>query len=222
MATIIKGNAQAYASGTPLRKMSFDFKDLSNQGEQYLAQVRSEAAKIVQRAQTEASQIRAQAEQAGRKAAEREIERILEEKVARQMQSLKPAIESSVQQILDAKADWERHWERHLIRISCAIAARIVRREIRDEPEIPLTWIHETLELATSTGEMTLYLNPQDLETLRNQVESLAASASPTRPARIVGDDSITLGGCRVETQFGSVDHQLETQLERIAAELAD
>jgi len=35
-----------------------------------------------------------------------------------------------------------------------------------------------------------------------------------------VADPDITPGGCRVDTQFGSIDQQLETQLARIEEEL--
>jgi flagellar assembly protein FliH len=39
---------------------------------------------------------------------------------------------------------------------------------------------------------------------------------------RIVADESITAGGCRVDTEFGSLDQQLEAQLARITEELLD
>ncbi|MBW8885281.1 MAG: hypothetical protein JF612_11035 [Planctomycetia bacterium] len=37
---------------------------------------------------------------------------------------------------------------------------------------------------------------------------------------RIVEDSAIAAGGCRVDTEFGSLDQQLEQQLARIAEEL--
>jgi len=39
-------------------------------------------------------------------------------------------------------------------------------------------------------------------------------------PAEVIADQSISRGGCRVETPKGAIDQQFETQLARIAEEL--
>ena len=38
--------------------------------------------------------------------------------------------------------------------------------------------------------------------------------------AELVYDETITPGGCQIETQHGAIDARMETQLERIASEL--
>jgi flagellar assembly protein FliH len=220
MATIIKTESQAFPSGTPLRQVAYDLSDFSGQADSYLNRVRAEAAKIVMQAKQESERVRSQAEQAGRKAAEAAIERILDEKVAKQMQTLTPALQDAVSQIVDSQADWQRHWEKSIIALACSLAKRIVRRELRHDPTISVEWIREALELAGGAAEITVRLNPHDFETLRTQAEQLAAVFSPAATAKVVSDQAITVGGCRVDTQFGSVDQQLETQLERISEEL--
>jgi flagellar assembly protein FliH len=221
MATIIKNESQAFPSGTSLRQVAYDLNDFSGQADDYLSRVRSEATKIVMQAKQEAEKVRLQAEQAGRKAAEEAIEKILDEKVAQQMRTLTPALQSAVSQIVDSQADWQRHWEKSIVQLACALSKRIVRRELSHNPEISLEWIREALELASGAAEITVRLHPTDFATLRNQVELLANVVSPTAPARVVDDETITLGGCRVDTQFGSIDQQLETQLTRIREELS-
>jgi flagellar assembly protein FliH len=220
MATIFKTPAEALPSGMPLRQVAFDLQDFSGQADDYLRQVRAEAAKIVLQAKQEAEKVRAQAEQAGRKAAEAAIEKVLDEKVAKQMQTLAPALDRAVAQIVDSQADWQRHWEQSIVSLACALAGRIIRRELRHQPDIALTWIRESLELVSGAGEITVRLNPAEVATLRNQVDSLVATFAPAAQATIVADESITSGGCRIETQFGSIDQQLETLLGRISEEL--
>ncbi len=221
MATIIKTETQARATGTPLRRVAFDLRDFSGQADDYLDRVRVEATKIISLAKQEAEKIRSQAEQAGRKAAEEAIEKILDDKVAQQMRTLTPALQTAVAQIVDSQADWQRHWEKSIVELACSFSKRIVRRELKQQPDIALEWIREALQLASGAAEITLRLHPSDLVTLRSQVEQLAAVFSPAAPARIVGDETISLGGCRLETQFGSIDQQLETQLARISEELS-
>lgn len=221
MATIIKTESHAIPSGTPLRQVAYDLSDFSGQADSYLNQVRAEAAKIVMQAKQESERVRSQAEQAGRKAAEAAIERILDEKVAKQMQTLTPALQDAVRQVVDSQADWQRHWEKSIVALACSLAKRIVRRELKHDPTIPLEWIREALELAGGAAEITVRLSPNDFETLRTQTEQLAAVFSPAAKAKVVSDQAISVGGCRVETQFGSIDQQLETQLVRVSEELA-
>jgi len=226
MATIIKRESQHYETSSAtgpdktIRGVAYDLFNLENQANSYLGAMRSKALKIIQEAQDEADQIRSRAEEAGRKAAQEAIERILDEKVAKQMTTLTPALAAAVKQIEDSRQQWLRHWETSAIQLACSMAARIVRRELESQPEIAQDWIEEALRLSASAAEITVRLHPSDLETLGSQVSQLAEVFRPAAPTKVVADESISSGGCRVETQFGSIDQQIETQLTRIAQEL--
>lgn len=219
MATIIK-NGTIASSGEAIRKLAYDLPDMEGQADEYLQRVRNEAIQIVQQARQEAEQIRQQAEQAGKKAAEDAIERILNDKVARQMKTLTPALTAAVAQIEDSREAWLRHWETAAIELASSIAGHLVRRELQSDPTIATTWIREALSLAGGNAEITLRLHPDDHRTLLDQTKSLAATIHPAAPTQIVADPSVSLGGCVVETEFGSIDMQLETQLQRIVEEL--
>lgn len=221
MATIIKRESEIYPSGTRLSEMALDMSDMSGQADDYLADVRSQALRIVDDARREALTIRAQAELAGKQAAEAAIERILDEKVAKQMKTLTPAMAEAVRQIADSRHAWIQAWESRTLDLACAIAGRIVRREIIDRPELPVQWISEALRMCAGAAEIVLKLNPADHATLGGQAAKLAEEFHPAAPARIVADPSISPGGCRVETEFGAIDQQIETQLARVADELS-
>ena len=220
MATIIKNQQQFQPSGTPVRSVAFDLSDMADQADDYLDSVRAEAARIIQQAKQESAAVRQHAEETGRKAAQDAVEKILDEKVAKQMKTLTPALATAVQQINDSRQEWLRHWESAVIQLACAIAARIMRREIESHPEITTTWIEEALRLSAGAAEITVRLNPTDYETLGSQASRLAEEFSPAAPAKVVADEAISVSGCRVETEFGSIDQQIETQLARIAQEL--
>jgi flagellar assembly protein FliH len=221
MATIIrKDDARQLPSGGVRGAVAFSFSDMRTEADDYLKTVRQEAAKIVQQAHQQAEQIRRQAEIAGRKAAEAAVERILDEKVARRMESLLPALEQLIQQINDAKGELQSHWERSAIKVATAIAERIIRRQIMREPQIALDVIAESLRLAAGTAEITLRINPTDYENLGSQIKRLAETLCQLTPAAIVADPEISAGGCRLETKFGEIDQQIESQLRRIEQDL--
>lgn len=221
MATIIKQHGSPQASGRSLQNVAYDLTDMAAQAEHYLAAVRREAAKIVDQARHEAAALRQAAEAAGRQAAEQAIERVLDEKVAKQMKTLIPALQAAVSQIEDARQAWLTQWETAALELAVALAGRLVRGELQRRPEITLQWVRESLELAAGRGELTVQLNPGDAATLERQVRQLAAAFAPLATISVVGDEAISPGGCRLMTQFGAVDQQLETQLERIRQELA-
>lgn len=222
MATIIRNDGTRQSpTGWPVQPVAFSFADMRGQADNYLETVRGEAAKIVQQAHRDAERIRRDAEVAGRKAAEEAVERVLDEKVARRMDTLIPALEQLVRQINDAKGELQSHWERSALKVSTAIAARIVRRELKNDPQITLDSITEALRLAAGSAEITLRIHPTDYENLGAQVERLAATLCQLSPSQIVADETISAGGCRVETRFGEVDQQIEAQLKRIEEDLA-
>jgi flagellar assembly protein FliH len=221
MATIIRKDSQReLKSGISVQPVAFSFADMRGQANSYLDVVREEAAKIVQNAHTDAAQIRTQAEVAGRKAAEAAVERILDEKIARRMDTLLPALEQLVAQVNDAKGELLEHWHRAVVRVATAIAERIIRRELKQEPQITLEFVQEALRLATGSAEITVHLNDSDFENLGAQVQRLAESLRQLSPSEIVADRNVTPGGCLVETRFGEIDLQVESQLRRVEEEL--
>ncbi len=220
MATIIKRESQPYSSGNRVGGVAYDLTDMAGQADDYLGNVRGEASKIIEEARSEAVKIRKQAEIAGRKAAQEAIERILDEKVGKQMKTLTPALAAAVKQIEDSRQEWLKFWETSAVQFACAIANRIVRREIEKKPEIPAEWVTESLRLCAGAAEITVKLNPTDHTTLGGQVAQLAAEFNPAAQTKVVADASISVGGSLVETEFGAIDQQIETQLERVAEEL--
>ncbi len=103
-----------------------------------------------------------------------------------------------------------------------AIAARVIRHELRRQPEITLTLVREALELAAGSPGVRLRLNPDDHKALGAQVRALIDAMSALGDAEVTADAEISPGGCRVETRFGTIDQQFESQLQRIEEELID
>lgn len=221
MATIIKAATDArYASATEIRAAALDLTDLSSKADEYLKAVRLEASKIVQEAHRQAEGIRREAEAAGQQAAKEAAGRVLDQKVAQRMQTILPALQQLIDQLREQRADWYRLCEVTLVRLAIGIAERVIRRQVQECPEIPVQWIHEGLELATGAASVSVRLHPQDVEGLGSQIDRLTAELGRFGSTQIVADSGIAPGGCVVQTEFGTVDMQLDAQLARIEEEL--
>jgi flagellar assembly protein FliH len=216
MAGIIK------ASGLPQSAVkgaaqSFQFDDM---GRSYLDRLRAEAAKIVDEARQQAAKIKAQAAEDGKQAAIQAASNTLRARLDQELASVLAALAQGVQAIEQSRHAWQQHWEQHAVKLAAAIAERLCRRELARQPEITLAWVREALELASGSSRITVRLNPADHDTLGQQIEPIKRQLAGLGTVEVVADPAITSGGCRIDTDFGSLDQQLESQLARITEEL--
>jgi len=196
---------------------AFQFDDV---GQSYLQHVRAEAAEIVAAARREAAKIKTKATEEGRQAALQAAQASLRTRLDQQLASTLAALRQAAENIEQARYAWQQRWEQHAVQLAAAIAARLCRRELSRQPEITQAWIREALELAAGNGQITLRLNPDDYQSLAAHVEAITKQLTGLGAVRMVADPAITAGGCRVDTEFGSLDQQLESQLARITEEL--
>jgi len=196
--------------------VAFNFDDMAARADRYLERVRAEAAEIVARARREADAVRQRAEAEGRRAAMEEVEEI----VRKQLATVLPALGQAVEDIQHAKQAWITRWEAGAVHVAAAIAQRVIRRELTGQPEITLNLLREALELAAGSSQLRIHLNPADHEAMAGQAQMLVEELSGLASTELVADPRITRGGCRVETRFGVIDQQIESQLKRIEEEL--
>ena len=216
MSTVIKasGTNRAAEAG------AFSFQDLNVKAETYLEQVRGQAAQILAQAQKDAMAVRQRAEEEGKRAAMTKVEALLDERIGKQMVTLMPALKQAVDKIVESRNQWLSHAEKSTVRLATAIAERVIRRELTRQPEITLDLVREGLEMAAGSAEVQVRLNPQDHAALAGQTRALAAELSRLGTPDIVADPAIEVGGCRIDTRFGSIDQQFQAQLARIEQEL--
>ncbi len=214
MSTVIKASQQS------TRGVAFNFDDLSHQADAYLDKVRGKANQIVAQAARDAVAVRQTAEAEGRQLAQKALDEMLDRKLAAQLETVLPALRAAVSEIQISKQGWLAHWERQAVHLATAIAGRICRQELARQPEITLQLVREALELAGGGGRVRLLLNPDDYAALGRQIERVVSEATRIASTDIVADPRIARGGCRVETEFGAIDQQLEAQLARIEQEL--
>lgn len=220
MAGVIKANATS-TSSPAAHPPAFNFADMGEQAGAYLNRVRAQASQIIVAATAEAEQIKVKAQAEGRQAALKAAEAAIQGKLDEQLKQLLPALESAAQQVTRARDEWQRQWEKNLVHLATRIAELVIRRELAAEPAITLGLVREALELAAGSQKVTLHLHPDDRSALGDRVQQLAARMAKLGPVQVVSDETVTRGGCRVHTEFGLIDQQIESQLKRIEAELA-
>ena len=125
------------------------------------------------------------------------------------------AAEASAAALAALEARYRDEVERQ--RADCAdLALEIVRRVAGEIA--PAEWLHalaaRAAEELVERAPLTLRVHPERADAVRERVRADA----PTPIAEVLGDEELAPGGCVLESRFGKVDVDLDTQLERILA----
>lgn len=174
------------------------------------AEARSDAHQIRDRALAEAEEIKRQAEE--------DAERIREE--ARQVgyqEGRDTGAAELTQAILEANQRMralEAQAEPQLRQLALTIARKIIGRELQFHPEAVINIVKQALsEKARLRRDIFLRVHPEDLQVLRENKPELLEVLSRAKEIGIREDPDVQRFGCIIETDAGTIDAQLDTQL---------
>ncbi|MBN2217897.1 MAG: hypothetical protein JW719_11035 [Pirellulales bacterium] len=183
--------------------------------------LRAEAARIVAEAKHESERLRREAVAEGRHEGEQAAREEAARRRADRWATAMPAVEQLAEELLQAKQAWLAHWEKAAVGLAAAIARRVLRRELARHPDVAVDLVREALELAAGSQHVRVMLSPVDHRALGPRIAELAERLGRLGTVEVVADAATSPGGCRVETRFGVIDQQFETQLARIEEELS-
>lgn len=106
--------------------------------------------------------------------------------------------------------------ERELVQLALAVARRIVNREVSIDRDLVVTIARIALERLGGATTATIRLHPDDYAAV---VERHGEAWAGVR-VQVVADDSISRGGCKVESEVGFIDASIDAQFAEIAGEL--
>lgn len=180
----------------------------SSDGEGILRDAAARAKEMVARAAARVEEIESQARvrghdegvAAGRAAGHAE----LEEDVAAMHELIENAREQRTTIIETAEPE--------LVRLAMAVAERVVYDHVAIDPNVVLENVRHALTRLVGREIVTVRVNPEDAEILRKHREGTAAS-NDVEHLRIVEDQRVDRGGVVVETEAGTIDAKVSTQL---------
>jgi flagellar biosynthesis/type III secretory pathway protein FliH len=145
----------------------------------------------------------------------------IEADIQSRMQALAPALKSLLGDLDRQRDMWIAAWEQKVLRIACGIAGRVVRRELAIDDAVISRTIRELVPLVGRCPSVRLHLHPADADTLAREKGVLEQLRQTVGRVDLVPDPALERGGCRLETESGQLDAEIETQLRRIEEELA-
>jgi len=127
------------------------------------------------------------------------------------------ALEQLMVNLFEPIAEQDTQIEKTLVELVKHITRQVIQRELAmDSTQIEHVMREALKLLPLGVGDVRLYVNPQDFE----QVKSLRERHEESW--RIVEDEALLPGGCRVETEHSRIDASVETRIAQAMDQLAD
>ncbi|MBU1078167.1 MAG: flagellar assembly protein FliH [Spirochaetes bacterium] len=112
--------------------------------------------------------------------------------------------------------------EIQVIRIILLIARKVVKAISEEQRGVVIDNIRSALEKIKGKAEVTVRVNTEDLELTTEHKEELMQRFEELRHLTILEDTRVDKGGCIIETDFGSVDARIATQLQEIEDQIRE
>jgi len=221
------------ANGVP-SSVAFNFEDIQSRCNTYKDQISKECRELIQNTTQQAEKIRKKAQAEGHsegyrnglKQAETEIaersQELADQMVEQRLSTVLPAVSDLIDEIVNARSKCQAEWESELVDLSTGIAEKLIRRTFAATPEALTGVVQEAVQLAVGKTSLELRLNPGDLEALGDRVRVAVQKSARGIEIKLLGDNTVSAGGCIVVTEHGEIDAQIETMLTRISNELLE
>ena len=109
--------------------------------------------------------------------------------------------------------------EAEIVRLALAISKKIIGHAA-EYGQVIETVVKAAMQKVADRRQLTLKLNPQDLDTVAAFKQQLQADNDSDMLIELHSDESISRGGCIIEAQLGDVDARIEQQVKIIEAQL--
>lgn len=122
-------------------------------------------------------------------------------------------------QILQAeKRELATKAEQSALELAFLLAKKIISEELATRPEAVIDIAKRALQQVLDCDQIRLRVNSEDYEYLRTVQNELQAIVGTNATLEVKVDKSVERGGCMIETERGSLDARLSSQLETLRA----
>ena len=125
------------------------------------------------------------------------------------------SLERLMAQLLDPIAEQDRNLEHAMVTLVSQLAKEVIQRDLLIDSSQIRQVLREALKLLPmGAGNVRIHINPQDFELVKELRERHEESW------KIVEDNDLLPGGCRIETEHSRIDASIETRLAQAIKQL--
>ncbi|HZT12982.1 MAG TPA: FliH/SctL family protein [Candidatus Baltobacteraceae bacterium] len=188
----------------------------SQDAERLIRDAQHRATSLIDEAQSRAAQIEAEAKEHGfqagvgdgRSAAQAEMDEMLET-----MRGLVEMARIERHKIIETA-------EPEIVRLAVYIAERVLSQHVAIDHNAVVEMVRSAITRLVNREKVTVRVNPADMQMMREHREQLMSS-NDIDHLRVIEDQRVDRGGVVIETESGTIDSKVSTQLREVRRLLA-
>ncbi len=179
--------------------------------EEIILKAKEEARNIILIAERQSNAIREESRIEGYKIGYKEGKAAAEEEIKEQLKN----IYSLASNVRIDKSSLIKEYESEIINLVIDITRKVIQKEIDVDKTIVLNLLEASLQKVSGQIIVRIRVSPNDFELVKNHWAEIVGGEEGSG-IEIIPDKRIKSGGCVIDTQSGTVDAQIDTQLTEI------
>ncbi len=202
------------------RGFKFDLEKSRNFDEHNIEKAKQSVQEVfadaLERIKAKAEEVKAQAREEGHKTGYEEGYRAGEEAARKEFTPFLETLTEGVEELGKFRSSMYAKLEREMVNMVVGIAKKIIEVDLASREDSVRDIIRLAVGSILDRETLVIKVNPRDREHAENYTPELDRLFPDIRNVRVEGHASVPRGGCRVESNFGSV----EADIDRLKAEI--
>ena len=112
--------------------------------------------------------------------------------------------------------------EQQIVDLVLLIAKKVVKVISENQEEIIINNVNSALQKLKSKGDISIRVNLSDLDMTSKHKDEFIKNFENVGNIKILEDTTVDMGGCVIETDFGSIDARISSQLSEIEEKILE
>ncbi len=183
----------------------------------------SEAQEILEKAKSEADKIKIEADGVAKKIVDESYKKGLErgykdgyEKESQEVSRLVGRVQMILNSAIEKRNEIFVETEQQVIDLVLLIAKKVIKVISENQKNVVINNVIQALRKLKSRGEVIIRVNTEDVELTSQHKKDFVEMVEGVKSIKILEDSNVDRGGCIIETDFGSIDARISSQLHEI------
>jgi flagellar assembly protein FliH len=134
------------------------------------------------------------------------------EEFAQALEQTRSLVAAAIEAFAEERKQYLRGVEAEAVKLALAIARKVLHREAQMDPMLLRAVVRSAMERLEETSKVALHVPPPEAPSWERIFAEMPVQERPT----VMGDARLPQGGCRIESQMGSIELSVEAQLDEI------
>ena len=132
------------------------------------------------------------------------------------LQTVFDTFDTAITELTELRKGLYLNTEKEAVELALAIAEKVVSHEVAVNRDTVLGVLKEALEKVIDQEKIKIKINKSDLQLVDESEYHILGLSNDNKNVIIESDNTVSQGGCVIETGFGSIDARIESQLQAV------